>query len=486
MPHRIHADHPGPVAVGAPQVQRPAVRGGHIALVLHQQHVRRPLVGDPHRLVARRVMPERAGRDVHRHARGERVALTAGGHIPRVVRQGCGPLHVVADGREGHGHGVLGRVGRCRAGRLTGVRVHDQLGQVLEVVPGVEGVQHALAQCVAVQLGRVGTGPRQRLRVQPGGEVQHPAAHPVGGPGEPDGAVRGGGPGGEVREGVLDADGVVRQPAALHPLRVGVVIAVQHPAVGVLGEHLRVDGAHIRPVGDAPCGQLPLAERPADAVDVPGLVDGADGAQQLTAIAGAGVGDAAAGGDVLRDVPAGGGPGAGGEQRQIAGVQAASGVRGPPHAARVEADDVIGVPHRPRQPLAERGGPLQPRGSGAARDQQQGAPAGLWPLTGDTGYGEGDPLAAGVAVVQRHRERGAFLPGVEPGALAGPPAERGGGRIGQRSRGRVRGRAAEEGCGGGGGEGQRGGSAGRRSHVHKPCRTGFCLPSGQPADLSGG
>ena len=251
---------------------------------------------------------------------------------------------------------------------------------------------------------------------------------------------------------------------------------VEHHPAHPVGEQRPVDLAEIGAVGDPVVADLRHPERLADLVHVAGHVDrrhvGQHPAETLLAPGRVGLGPAdqhllggRAGGDVV-------GP----HLIEETGVAAERGHR-PADPARVEPDDVIGGRHLRAQPGRDLG---RERPAGLPRsprvDQQHAL------LPGGRGGGrhhrqrQRDLPAAGVGVVQRHRERRALqarqLPAAlapvqrrrrghhrrRPGAVAAGRAGpgRGGGRSGP---GRGGGRAGRAGC--------RAGRAGAQAHAHR-------------------
>lgn len=322
---------------------------------------------------------------------------------------------------------------RGRHGAL--LRGADQPGQGRVVAGVVEGVEHRLAQDVAVQLRRVGARPGDRLPVETGGEAEEERAHLGGRVGEAVRIAGRGGPLGELREVVLGAPFERGEPGAFRVDGVRVVVAVQDHAVGALREQLEVGGADIGAVGHAPRGHLALTERGAHAVEVAGLVEGADVPDELAAVARAGVGHALARGHGRVDGSVRGGPGKQGRPGQVPLLEPAVDGRRGRHPARREPDQVIGVPHRLRQLLPLPGRVVHAVTTGSAGDQQQGTAPGVRILAADTGDGDLDLRAVRVGVVHGHGDGRAPLTRIETAALALGPLQRlgaGGGGGGER------------------------------------------------------
>ncbi len=364
---------------GLAQLPGSRERGGDIALVLHEQDVGGPAVGDAYGRFLRLVRPGRTHHRPARHARGQRVLGPAVVDALLVRGGGLGPVDVIADRADADRGDVL----EHRLGRGLGHGWHralaggqDGLGQGWVVVGIVEAGQHGLAQDIAVQPVQVGAGPGEGMAVQPGGEAQEAGTHLGGRSGDPMRVAGPGSPLGELREVVLDADLERGEPVAGHPGGVGVVVAVQHDAVGTVREQLAVHGAYVRAVRDAPGGQLGLAEGGPDAVEVAGLVGGADVPDELSALAGAGLRRTPGGGHVLGDGSVRGRPGKALRHAEVGGVELAVDGGGRRHAARREPDEIVGVPHTLRQLLPLAGGVGETVPTGATRDEQQRASVG--------------------------------------------------------------------------------------------------------------
>ncbi len=209
--------------------------------------------------------------------------------------------------------------------------------------------------------------------------------------------------------------------------------AVEHQAPDPVGEQLGVRRAQLGAVGRAEVGQGLLAQgRPQDVHVARGL-DGRDVARERTRQLVAPLGERV--GPVGVRVALGGGVGVGilgevGVEVVVAQAVDRAALAG---AARVEADDVVGVEQRLAQHRARVGGVV---GAGRARtagvDDQRADPV---TRGRHSQQREIDRVAVRVAVVEGHLERGALVAGVAVvpvQRLGVVRRERGVGRLGDR------------------------------------------------------
>ncbi|RZS33909.1 hypothetical protein EV193_11059 [Herbihabitans rhizosphaerae] len=400
----VHRDQPGEAAQRRAHLPGADQRGGRVAQVLHQQHVRRSTITDRHR-PAPVGLPERARVDVGRGRAELRVQQVFAQHRPLIEPDVARPVGVVAQHGQLSG-GVVLVVGIAATGRrgfgwqrLALVQLVPAVGDARERGVLVQPVEDARPEPRAVHVA-------DRSVIQSGGQRVELGRHLRRGAAEPVGVVPARHPLGEVGETIVEPDG---EPLVRKDIEPGAARhAVQHHPVGALREQGRVRRAEVAAVGGAVEGDALLAEGGADPVDVPRGVLGRDVRQQIR-------------GPRVRTLIGDGARGVGlpCHVRRRAGVRAdhhpalvfaevAGHRRAHADPARVEADQVVALEHLARAgELFELQRHRQRRATRAAGVEQQHAA----PPRRVVGHPPRDFHVDGhtirMVVVQRHSQGGA-------------------------------------------------------------------------------